>query len=231
MGCRESCSDTMGFDMKPSFRQVWEKVRAKWYDRIPDAARPPTNKTGHVPFQFRVMKDGHINDVKYEGDSGDEALDRAAYGAVTASDLLLPLPREFACPYIVFRIKFYYNPGPGDVTETNVNDQILPCVTSKIQFIRALAVTVSPSSVQVAVGTKQQFHAMITGADDSAVTWSVGGPGCEGSACGVISADGFYTAPAKIPNPATISVTATVATTPSESASSTVTIVQAGDSR
>lgn len=62
-------------------------------------------------------------------------------------------------------------------------------------------------SARVGVGSQQQFLATITGAEDSAVTWSVG---CEGSSCGTISADGLYTAPEKIPNPATISVTATL---------------------
>ena len=105
--------------------------------------------------------------------------------------------------------------------------QVVPCVTSKIQSVRTLGVTVSPTSTQVAVGSQQQFHATIVGAEDSTVTWSVG---CEGSTCGTISADGLYTAPAKIPNPPTLAVTATLKNAPMESASSTVTIVRAGDS-
>ena len=221
-------SDTQGFNLKPYLNRLIERVRTNWFELIPESAQM---KKGRVSIRLRVMKDGRITDVKYDVNSGDVTLDRAAYGAVVASNPLRPFPSEFACQYIDLRFNFYYNPGPADVAEKNVNDQVVPCVTSKIEFIRTLAITVSPSSAQVATGSKQQFHATITDAVDSAVTWSVGGRGCEGSACGTISADGLYTAPAKVPNPATISVTAAAAISPTESASSTVTIVQAADSR
>jgi TonB family protein len=223
-------SDTKGFDMTPYLNHVVEKIRTKWYEQIPDVARPPVAQRGNVSIKFRVMKDGHVNEVKYDANSGDERLDRAAYGAVTASDPLLPLPGKFECQYIDLRFHFYYNPRPGDVPGKSSHD-VLPCVTSKIKFNEEAVVTVSPSSVRVAVGAKQQFHAMHAAATDSAFTWSLAGPGCNGSTCGNISADGLYTAPSKVPNPATISVTATVTTTPSERAAGTVTIVHTGDSR
>jgi TonB family protein len=223
-------SDTKGFDMTRYLNHVVEKVRIRWFEQIPDVARPPVAREGHVSIKFRVMKDGHVSDVKYDANSGDESLDRAAYGAVTASDPLLPLPGKFECQYIDLRFNFYYNPRPGDLSGKNSHDAVLPCVTSKIKFIGEPAITVSPSSVRVAVGTKQQFHAVLAGVD-SGITWSVAGPGCDGSACGNISADGLYTAPSNVPNFATISVTASVTTTPSERAASTVTIVQTDDSR
>jgi hypothetical protein len=90
---------------------------------------------------------------------------------------------------------------------------------------------VSPGLIQVVSGTKMQFGAKLEGLVDSAVVWSVTGPGCEGSVCGVISVDGLYTAPAKIPNPALITVTATSTATPAQRASSAITIVVPNDSR
>lgn len=218
-------SDTKGFDLRAYLNELVGIVRTNWFHLIPEAAE---RKKGHLAVRFRVIRDGHITDVKYDTNSGDATLDRAAYGAVVASSPLRPLPSEFACEFIELRFRFYYNPDPGTVAEANVNDRVLPCVTSKIRLIKTLPLTVSPTSVQVAVGSKQQFHVTFPGAEDSTVTWSVG---CEGSACGTISADGLYTAPANVPNPATISVTATLKTTPTESAASTVTIVQATDSR
>jgi hypothetical protein len=80
------------------------------------------------------MKDGHVDDVKYDANSGDESLDRAAYAAVTASDPLLPLPIKFECQYINLRFNFYYNPRRGDVPGKNSPDGLLPCVTSKIKL-------------------------------------------------------------------------------------------------
>jgi hypothetical protein len=89
---------------------------------------------------------------------------------------------------------------------------------------------VSPISIQVAAGTKTQFYARMEGLVDSAVTWSIAGPGCEGSACGTISTSGLYTAPAKIPIPSTIIVTATSIASPTKSSSGTATIVATGGS-
>jgi len=217
-------SDTRGFDLKAYLNRLVEEVRTNWFRQIPESAE---RRKGRVDVRFRVMRDGHITNVKFDTNSGDQTLDRSAYGAILASNPLPPLPRQFACEFIDLRFRFFYNPDSGTVAEKNVNDQVVPCVTSKIQLVRTLGVTVSPTSTQVAVGSQQQFHATIVGAEDSTVTWSVG---CEGSTCGTISADGLYTAPAKIPNPPTLAVTATLTNAPMESASSTVTIVRAGDS-
>jgi TonB family protein len=216
-------SDTKGFDLKPYLQRLVREVRTNWYQRIPESAE---DEKGEVAVRFRVMRDGRITGAKYDKNSGDETLDRAAYLAILTSPLR-PLPSEFPCEFIDFRFRFYYNPDPATVPEKPI-DQVLPCVTSRIKFIGTPAITVSPTSARVGVGSQQQFLATITGAEDSTVTWSVG---CEGSACGSISADGLYTAPDKIPNPPTISVTATLKTIPTESASSTVTVVRAGDSR
>lgn len=63
------------------------------------------------------------------------------------------------------------------------------------------------------------------------MTWSVSGTGCSGAACGTVSsassASGTavnYTAPATVPNPATIMLTATSASNSSVSASATITV-------
>jgi TonB family protein len=217
-------SDTRGFDLKPYLNRLVGEVRTNWFRLIPESAQ---SRKGRVAVRFRVMRDGHITNLKFDTNSGDETLDRSAYGAILASNPLRPFPSEFGCEFIDLRFRFYYNPDPGTVAEKDASDQVVPCVTSKIQFVRILGVTVSPTSTQVAVGSQQKFHATIAGAEDLTVNWSVG---CEGSTCGTISADGLYTAPAKIPNPATISVTATLKNATMESASSTVTIVGAGDS-
>lgn len=215
-------SDTRGFDLKPYLRQLVGEVRTNWFRVIPESAQ---FKKGRVAIRFRLMRDGHITNLKVDT-SGDVTLDRPAYMAILGSNPLLPLPSEFACEFIELRFKFYYNPDPGTVVEHSVNDQVVPCVTSKIQIVRTLAFSVSPIAAQVAVGSQQQFH--VTGGQDSTVAWSVA---CEGSDCGTISVDGLYNAPAKIPNPATVSVTATLKNTPTESASTTLTIVRADDPR
>jgi hypothetical protein len=55
--------------------------------------------------------------------------------------------------------------------------------------------------------------------------WSVAGAGCSGASCGTIDATGKYTAPATVPNPATVTVTASSVVDSTKSAAATVTIV------
>jgi hypothetical protein len=91
------------------------------------------------------------------------------------------------------------SPGPATVTVTN----------------SAVTVTVSPASANVfadeagntwpASATQQQFTATVNNGNSQSVTWSVTG----GSANGTIDANGLYTAPAGVPNPASVAVTAT----------------------
>ena len=220
-------SDTKGGDVHAYLVGLLPKVKANWYKLIPESARAPMMKKGKVAITFRVMKDGTIADVQLTESSGDVALDRAAYGGITDSNPLPLLPSEFACQYVVLRFRFYYNPARGDVQDQNEKAiSMLPCVTTTIRLGGEIGVTVSPTSAQVVAGAKQKFLAAVTGDMNSAVSWSVGGTGCMASTCGFISGDGLYTAPTGIQNPATITVTATLAATPSQTASATVTIVQ-----
>jgi hypothetical protein len=55
--------------------------------------------------------------------------------------------------------------------------------------------------------------------------WSVAGTGCSGASCGAIDATGRYTAPATVPNPATVTVTASSVVDSTKSAAATVTII------
>jgi len=93
-----------------------------------------------------------------------------------------------------------------------------------------------PSYAHVTRGSTQQFSASIyttagktvewrTPTMNVPLTWSVGGPTCMGSACGTISAAGLYSAPAKIPDPPFVTVTAALESVPSTRASVRVEIV------
>ena len=107
----------------------------------------------------------------------------------------------------------------GSATSTNA--------TLNVAAAAGVAVQVSPNSVTNAVGSTQQFAATVTGTSNTAVTWSVSGTGCSGTACGTISVGGLYTAPASVPSPATLLVRATSVADPSKSASASITVVVA----
>lgn len=89
-----------------------------------------------------------------------------------------------------------------------------------------ISVSMAPYSQTVQVGGTQQFRAIVSsnGANQG-VTWSVGGTGCSGASCGTIDATGKYTAPASVPDPATVTVTATSVADPRWFAASTIAIV------
>jgi hypothetical protein len=78
-----------------------------------------------------------------------------------------------------------------------------------------VTVTVSPGSASLYVNlagnswppgdTHEQFAAIVNNSSNQSVTWAVTG----GSANGTVDAAGMYSAPAAVPNPATVTVTAT----------------------
>jgi hypothetical protein len=90
-----------------------------------------------------------------------------------------------------------------------------------------LAITVTPNTAQVAAGSTQQFAVNVSGTSNITVTWSVSSSGCTGAACGTISTQGLYLAPASLPSPATVTVKATSVADPTKSASASVTVAAA----
>jgi TonB family protein len=117
LGALDVLSDTMGVDFGPYLQRVLHDVKINWYDLIPESARPPIMKKGKVSIEFAILKDGRVAGMRYEqgGSSGDIALDRAAWGGITASDPFPPLPSEFGGQYLALRFHFFYNPDRGDL--------------------------------------------------------------------------------------------------------------------
>jgi hypothetical protein len=87
-----------------------------------------------------------------------------------------------------------------------------------------IVVSITPSSADVALGQTQQFQSTVTGTTSTAVIWSVGSTGTGNAAIGTISSSGLYTAPATLPNPSSVIITATSQAAPESSASATVTL-------
>jgi len=108
-------SDTMGVDFGPYLSRVLEDIRRNWYNLIPEEARAPLMKQGKVSIRFVINKDGSVAGMKVLYPSGDVALDRAAWGGVTASNPFQRLPGEFRGPYLALACTFYYNPDRNDL--------------------------------------------------------------------------------------------------------------------
>jgi TonB family protein len=115
IGPLDVLSDTMGVDFGPYLARVLHDVRENWYNLIPEAARAPLMKKGKVSIGFAILKDGKVAGLTLAGSSGDVALDRAAWGGITASNPFPPLPTEFGGQYLALRFHFFYNPDKTDL--------------------------------------------------------------------------------------------------------------------
>jgi len=107
-------SDTQGVDFTYWLERWHYDTERTWDPLIPDEVNPPINKSGMVAIRFKVLPNGRVMDgsMQLDGRSGDTALDRAAWGAITGSTYP-PLPRDFHGPYIELRAFFLYNMQPS----------------------------------------------------------------------------------------------------------------------
>lgn len=110
------------------------------------------------------------------------------------------------------------NTGLGGTTSGAVNLNITAAVVIPV------VVTVAPSTTAANTGGVQQFTHTVTGAANTAVTWSVNNIAGGNATVGTITAGGLYTAPASVPAPATVAVRATSVADPSKSAVANLTI-------
>jgi TonB family protein len=106
-------SDTQGVDFSAWLAAWYYETRRTWDPLIPDEVNPPIGKQGQVMIRFKVLPNGRLMDgsLVLDGRSGDTALDRAAWGALTGSSYP-PLPRNFHGPYLELRAWFLYNLQP-----------------------------------------------------------------------------------------------------------------------
>jgi DNA-binding beta-propeller fold protein YncE len=129
--------------------------------------------------------------------------------------------------------------APADIPSPNVVLAVATsCVRStafgtfKLVIESQYSVKITPSTATIATGQTFQFNATVQGPTPSGVNWSVcvgasgGGLNCGGSGNGTISGSGAYTAPGTLPTGAVI-IQATSVADPTQSATATVTVVQA----
>ncbi len=111
-GALDILSDTQGVDFGPYLQRILQNVRDNWYHLIPESAEM---KKGKLAIEFAITKDGKVADMRLVASSGDVALDRPAWGSITASNPFPPLPSDFTGPFLALRFRFYYNPDKTDL--------------------------------------------------------------------------------------------------------------------
>jgi hypothetical protein len=87
-----------------------------------------------------------------------------------------------------------------------------------------VTVTVMPNSAQPYQGESVQFSAVVENSSSSAVNWQVNGTVGGNPMLGTIGSTGLYAAPALVPNPPTVTVTAALQSDSTKTGSSSVTI-------
>ena len=120
------------------------------------------------------------------------------------------------------------NPAAVNVTAVSVADSTKSDnATVTITATPVITVTVAPKTANVQVSATQQFTATVTGTANTAVTWDVNGVAGGDATHGTVSNTGLYTAPAAVPNPATVDVTATSVADNTKSDTAVVTVTTA----
>ena len=118
-------------------------------------------------------------------------------------------------------------PSPATVTVHATSKAVSSAVGNASVTIATappVKVSITPKSPSVRVGKTKQFTATVTNATNTAVRWEVNGVVGGNSTVGEITAAGLYTAPAAIPSPDKVTVTAVSVADPSESATAKVTV-------
>ncbi len=202
-GLVDILSDTQGINFGPYLQLAISQVKQNWHSLIPDSEKL---KQGKVTIEFAITRDGKVADIRSIASSGDDALDRAAWGSIVASSPFRALPQDFLGPYLALRFRFCYNP------DTKSKSTVAVIITA-------------PGDLRVPIGGSEVVTATVTGTKENAVEWSVSGSGCSGAGCGKVTGD-LYIAPSVLPDPALVTLTAVSKADPTARASVTVHLIQ-----
>lgn len=198
-------SDTKGVNFGPYLQDLVHTVRENWHHLIPESDEM---KKGKLAIELAITKEGQVADMRLVASSGDVALDRPAWGSITASNPFKPLPNEFTGPYLALRMRFYYNPDKSELAGSS--PEPAPPTNEKASLPSKSGITVSISSsgdVYVAAGKSRAITTTVTGTQKQALKWSVTGLGCSKSSCGKMAGN-LYVAPSVPPTPPVVTLTA-----------------------
>ena len=116
---------------------------------------------------------------------------------------------------------FYTAPATPGAFHVVATSQASPAKTATATItVMPLTVTITPPTALLEIGSTQAFTATVTGSTNTQVTWSIQ----EGPSCGAVTSAGLYTPPS---TPGTCHVVATSAANTAQSATATVTVIDA----
>ncbi len=101
-------SDPQGVDFDPYITRILAMIKANWLPLIPEECNPPISKAGTTLIRFKIEKDGTItaHAMVLEDSTGDNAINKAAWGSINAVGKFPPLPKQYPGSNIELRIRF-----------------------------------------------------------------------------------------------------------------------------
>jgi hypothetical protein len=103
-------SDIGDWDPSAYMRRLKSDIQRNWDPLIPEEVQAPLMKKGIVGIRFTILRDGELAEpMILETTSGDVALDKAAWYAITSEGQFPPLPKEYHGQHLDLRIGFFYN--------------------------------------------------------------------------------------------------------------------------
>jgi TonB family protein len=100
-------TDTQGIDFAPYLRLILQTVRRNWQAVMPESVR--LGRRGKVSIVFSISRDGLVDKLVYNEQSGVDAFDKAAVAGISASNPFPPLPSAFKGDKIIVQFNFAYN--------------------------------------------------------------------------------------------------------------------------
>jgi TonB family protein len=100
-----------------NLREYWPVVEGRtkelWMQRLPRQAKPPLSDAGEVKIICWLHTDGRVTSMMLEQPSGNVALDRAAWAAITGSVPYDAFPYGISVNQVRVRFTFTYNQESG----------------------------------------------------------------------------------------------------------------------
>jgi len=105
----EVLSDTQGVDFSHWLARMHDEIMHNWLPLLPEETEPPLMKRGETYIVVTILPDGSIGDMKLEGSTHDQAIDKAAWGSILSEGQFQALPKEFHGPNLVLRFHYVVN--------------------------------------------------------------------------------------------------------------------------
>ena len=186
---------------------------------IVSPATPPTVQAGQ-PQTFQASVTG-VSDTSVSWEVDGIPGGNASVGTIAAGS---KDTATFTAPQVL--------PAPPQVqviAVSNAQPSATASITVNLIPVQTVTVTVSAdpctNTGAVAINSTVQFTASVAGNNNQTVTWQVNQVDGGNSQVGTIATSGLYTAPANLPSPAIVTVTAVSNAVPSVSGSQKITIV------